>query len=140
MISWKYLDAEVYPQYNGIENVISKVSWICELNQNGQVVLSEGSTGLDVDNLDQNNYILLENVTQEILDSWVKNKMGLEDVEKIENALFEKLEDITNPKIVKVNFNFENTVTVSPDVIIDTSNDDPNYSDRELNALGIGTA
>jgi hypothetical protein len=41
--------------------------------------------------------------------------------------------------MTKVVFNFDQETIVSESVVNDTSTDDPNYSDRELTALGIGT-
>ncbi len=138
MINWKYLDAEVYAEYNNLLNVVASISWVCELVDNGNVVSLNGKTGLDTENIDEN-YILLENITYEIADGWVKNKLGQENVLKIEESLSERLSDIINPKMTKVVFNFDQETIVSESVVNDTSTDDPNYSDRELTALGIGT-
>lgn len=143
MITWKYLDAEVYPSFNEFENVILSVSWICELVDNGNVVFMEGKTGLEVENLDQNNYISFDSVSYETIDAWVKEKLGSNNVADIESSLSKRLSELLNPKIEKISFNFNNETVVTDPVIIDTSNDTPPYSERELSALengvGIGT-
>lgn len=143
MITWKYLDVEVYPSFNGLENVIFSVSWICELVNNGNVFLMEGKTGLDVENLNSNVYISFETITYEIIDEWVKQKLGLENILEIENSLQKRLNDFLNPKIEKIPLNFENETVVSEPVVVDTTNDTPPYTERELTALqngvGIGT-
>jgi hypothetical protein len=143
MINWKYLDAEVYPSFNEFQNVILNVSWICELVDNGNVVLMEGKTGLEVENIDPNNYVSFDSVSYETIDLWVKEKLGTENILEIENSLNERLTEILNPKIEKIFFNFENETVVTEPVINDTSNDTPPYTERELSALengvGIGT-
>lgn len=139
MIIWKYLDAEVYPSFNDLENVIITVSWICELVKNGNVVFMEGKTGLETENLRLSDYIEFNSLTYEIIDFWVKQKMGLETVKEIEQSLYKKLDDIINPKVKNIQFSFNNETVVTEPVIIDTSDEDPGYSIRELNALGIGT-
>jgi hypothetical protein len=58
MINWKYLDAEVYAEYNNLLNVVASISWVCELVDNGNVVSLNGKTGLDTENIAEN-YILL---------------------------------------------------------------------------------
>ena len=138
MITWNYLDAEVYPNFNNLENVIVNVSWTCNLVENGNVVSLNGKTGLDVDNLGED-CIILENITYEIIDQWVKNKLGSENVLSIEQSLTKKMNDVIDPPLKKVTFSFENTTEVSQVVEADTSNEDPGYTDRELAALGIGT-
>jgi hypothetical protein len=143
MITWKYLDAEVYPSFNEFQNVILSVSWICEFIDNGNVVFMEGKTGLEVENLDPNNYISFDTISYETIDTWVKEKLGLDNVTEIENSLKNRLSEILNPKIEKVLFNFQNETIVTEPVIVDTSNDNPQYSERELiameNSIGIGT-
>lgn len=145
MITWKYLDAEVYPSFNGLQNVILSVSWKCELVDNGNVVFLDGKIGLEVENLDSNNYISFESITYETIDSWVKQKMGLENALEIEQSLKKRLDDILNPKTQVIDFSFNNNETiVTESVVVDTSNDTPPYTERELTALqngvGVGTA
>lgn len=84
--SWLFQSIEVRKQDNELENIAISVIWQYTLQDGPYRVFETGSTRLAPP--DPHNFIDITAITYETLESWVT---GCEDVQALNNRLFEKL-------------------------------------------------
>ena len=75
-------------------NFVSRVDWICSAS-NGEI--KSGVTGSLVLEPSQGSFVPFEQLTEEVVISWVKEKLGFEMVSEYEAALEEKIESFGAP-------------------------------------------
>lgn len=99
MANWNCKTIDVYThEHNGHEGVIYNVHWRVTKEDEEYIAQSYGTQILDTENIE--NFMPYDEVTSEIVEGWVKNAMGEEEVSNIESNLDQQIEDQKNPPYV----------------------------------------
>jgi alpha-acetolactate decarboxylase len=107
MVNWKIIELERKPQ-NGYVTTVHwevKMSETVEVDQEEKTFHSRtygcfSTTNENGDISIDSNFIPFEQLTQQTVIQWVKDKLGLEEVSRIENDLQQQIDKQKNPPIV----------------------------------------
>ena len=96
MANWNCKTLDVYEhEHNGHEQVIYNVHWRVTKEDGDYIASSYGTQRLNTEDIQ--NFIPLNDVNSEIVEGWVKDAMGEEEVSNIESSLDQQIEDQKNP-------------------------------------------
>ena len=94
-ITWRIVNLEYQVNTGGV--IISH--WQCQASQGDISTTSYGVVELNP-NPDSSNFVPYEDLTESIVVGWTKDKLGQEEIERIELKLLEELDKIINPEII----------------------------------------
>lgn len=97
-VSWTVDSIEVKPVVGSHENVVYNVQWRVIAREEHHVASSYGSVNLAFSEEDP--FIPYEDLTEEQVINWVKQTLGPETVQSIENSATAELEKIKNPPTI----------------------------------------
>ena len=101
MANWNCKTVEYYNhKHNGHEQVIYNVHWRVTKEDQEYSASSYGTQTLNTEDIQD--FVPFEDVTSEMVEGWVKEAMGEEQVTKIESSLDQQIEDQKNPTSVTV--------------------------------------
>ena len=86
--------------YNGHEQVIFNVHWRVTKEDGDYSASSYGTQSLSTEDIQD--FVPFDDVTSEMVEGWVKDAMGEEEVSNIESSLDQQIEDQKNPTSVTV--------------------------------------
>ncbi len=103
---WDVSNCEVYPNKDGLSDVVHKVNYILkgidssnqDDNDNNYFATVIGRVYLDTSDL--SNFIPWSDLTSEIVQGWVENNMGSENVLELKNQVEAKINDKINPSSI----------------------------------------
>ena len=96
MADWNCKTIDVYKhEHNGNERVIYNVHWRVTKEDGDYSASTYGTQSLDTENIQD--FIPFDEVTSEMVENWVKDAMGEEQVSRIEDALNHQIEQQKNP-------------------------------------------
>ena len=99
MANWNCKLVDVYTsEIDGHEKVIFNVHWRVSKEEEEYVGSAYGTQSLNTENIE--NFIPYDDVTSEIVEGWVKEAMGEEEVSSIESSIDKQIEDQKNPPYV----------------------------------------
>jgi hypothetical protein len=82
---WDVKSINVLPKYNNYKNVVYSVMWVASVIDGEHLVLNEGAVLVDIDNIKF--FTDYEKLTKAQVLSWVIDKLGQAEKQKIENKL-----------------------------------------------------
>ena len=100
MYNWIISQIDTVPEANGLTDIASVIHWRCSLEEDpsidayGTVVLHE---------LDSDNFVPFEDLTEEHVIEWVKSSLGDERIDQMNESLNARLQNKLNPKTVVKN-------------------------------------
>ena len=95
-MNWNCKLVDVYTsEIDGHEKVIFNVHWRVEKEDKDYSASSYGTQSLNTENIE--NFIPYDDVTSEMVEGWVKDAMGEEEVSNIESNLDQQIENKKNP-------------------------------------------
>ena len=101
MANWNCKTVEYYNhEHNGHEQVIYNVHWRVTKKDGEYSASNYGTQSLNTEDIQ--NFIPLKDVTSEIVENWLKEAMGEEQVSNIESNLDQQIEDQKNPTSITV--------------------------------------
>ena len=101
MANWNCKTVDYYNhEHNGHDQVIYNVHWRVTKEDEDYSASTYGTQILNTEDIQD--FIPFEEVTSEIVENWVKESMGVEEVSDIESSLDQQLEDQKNPTSVTV--------------------------------------
>ena len=101
MANWNCKTVDYYNhEHNGHDQVIYNVHWRVTKEDENYSASTYGTQILNTEDIQD--FIPFEEVTSEIVENWVKESMGVEEVSDIESSLDQQLEDQKNPTSVTV--------------------------------------
>jgi hypothetical protein len=96
MANWNCKTIDVYTQeHNGHEQVIYNVHWRVEKEDGEYSASTYGTQSLNTEDIQD--FKPFDEVTSEMVEGWVKDVMGEEEVLRIEDGLDQQIEDQKNP-------------------------------------------
>jgi len=96
MANWNCKTIDVYTQeHNGHEQVIYNVHWRVEKEDGEYSASTYGTQSLNTEDIQD--FKPFDEVKSEMVEGWVKDAMGEEEVSNIESNLDEQIEDQKNP-------------------------------------------
>ena len=96
MANWNCKTVDVYEhEHNGYEQVIYNVHWRVTKEDGDYSASSYGTQTLNTEDIQD--FKPFDEVTSEIVEVWVKDAMGEEEVSNIESSLDQQIEDKKNP-------------------------------------------
>jgi hypothetical protein len=96
MANWNCKTIDVYTQeHNGHEQVIYNVHWRVEKEDGEYSASTYGTQSLNTEDIQD--FKPFDEVTSEMVEGWVKDVMGEEEVSRIEDGLDQQIEDQKNP-------------------------------------------
>ena len=96
MANWNCKTIDVYTNdHNGYEQVIYNVHWQVSKKDDEFIGSSYGTQSLNTEDIQD--FIPFDEVTSEMVEGWVKDAMGEEEVSNIESNLDKQIEDQKNP-------------------------------------------
>lgn len=100
--TWDCRTVDVYPQKDNLQNVIYNVHWIIIGSDSESYYTSSliGTQILETDNIDQ--FVPINELTNEIITDWVKQAIGAEEVLRLETAINNEIEDKKNPTSITI--------------------------------------
>ena len=99
MANWNCKTVDVYTdEHNGYEQVIYNVHWRVSKEEEEYVGSAYGTQSLNTENIE--NFIPYDDVTSQMVEGWVKEAMGEEEVSSIESSLDKQIEDQKKPTSV----------------------------------------
>ena len=94
--SWNCGTIDVYThEHNGHEQVIYNVHWQVAKEDGEYVGSSYGTQPLNTENIQD--FKPFDEVTSEMVEAWVKDAMGEEEIARIEESLDQQIEGQKNP-------------------------------------------
>ena len=101
MANWNCKTVDYYNhEHNGHEQVIYNVHWRVEKEDENYSASTYGTQSLNTEDIQ--NFKPFDEVTSEMVEGWVKDAMGEEEVSNIESDLDEQIEDQKNPTSITV--------------------------------------
>jgi hypothetical protein len=101
MADWNCKTVDYYNhEHNGHEQVIYNVHWRVTKEDDEFIGSSYGTQSLNTEDIQD--FIPFDEVTSEMVEGWVKNAMGEEEVSNIESSLDQQIEDQKNPTSITV--------------------------------------
>lgn len=100
MYNWIISQIDTVPEANGLTDIVSVIHWRCNLKQDtsidayGTVTLTE---------VDSDNFLLFEDLSEEQVVNWVKSSLGDERISQITESLNARLQNKLNPRTVVKN-------------------------------------
>lgn len=92
MANWNCKTIDVYTQeHNGHEQVIYNVHWRVEKEDGEYSASTYGTQSLNTEDIQD--FKPFDEVTSEMVEGWVKDVMGEEEVSRIEDGLDQQIED-----------------------------------------------
>ena len=96
MADWNCKTIDVYThEHNGHEQVIYNVHWRVTKEDGEFIGSCYGSQTLNTEDIQD--FKPIDEVTSEMVEGWVKDVMGEEEVSRIEDGLNQQIEDKKNP-------------------------------------------
>lgn len=96
MANWNCKTIDVYTQeHNGHEQVIYNVHWRVEKEDGEYSASTYGTQSLNTEDIQD--FKPFDEVTSEMVEGWVKDVMGEEEVSRIEDGLDQQIQDQKNP-------------------------------------------
>ena len=96
MANWNCKTIDVYTQeHNGHQQVIYNVHWRVEKEDGEYSASTYGTQSLNTEDIQD--FKPFDEVTSEMVEGWVKDVMGEEEVSRIEDGLDQQIEDQKNP-------------------------------------------
>ncbi len=96
MIEWNCKTVDYYNhEHNGHEQVIYNVHWRVTKEDGDYFASTYGTQSLNTEDIQD--FIPFDEVTSEMVESWVKDAMGEEEVSRIEDGLDQQIEEQKNP-------------------------------------------
>tara|TARA_X000000368_G_scaffold210422_2_gene166193 strand:- start:1613 stop:1930 length:318 start_codon:yes stop_codon:yes gene_type:complete len=96
MANWNCKTIDVYTQeHNGHEQVIYNVHWRVEKEDGEYSASTYGTQSLNTEDIQD--FKPFDEVTSEMVEGWVKDVMGEEEISRIEDGLDQQIEDQKNP-------------------------------------------
>jgi len=95
---WNCKTVDVHPQAEGETNVVYNVHWIVVGTKEDYSATSIGTQIVSVD--PETEFIPFEDLTNEIVVEWVKEAMGEEQVQAIEDGIASQIAELENPTSV----------------------------------------
>ena len=103
---WDVSNCEVYPNKDGLSDVVHKVNYkikgVDDQNEDGDgnnyFAISQGRVYLDTSDL--SNFIPWPDLTPEIVQGWVEDNIGSENVLEIKNGVEAKINEKINPSSI----------------------------------------
>jgi hypothetical protein len=101
MANWNCKTVDYYNhEHNGHEQVIYNVHWRVEKEDGDYSASTYGTQSLNTEDIQD--FKPFDQVTIEIVENWVKESMGEEQVTQIETTLDQQIEDQKNPTSITV--------------------------------------
>ena len=101
MANWNCKTVDYYNhEHNGHEQVIYNVHWRVEKEDEDYSASTYGTQSLNTEDIQD--FKPFDQVTSEIVENWVKEAMGEEQVSDIESRLDQEIEEQKNPTSVTV--------------------------------------
>lgn len=101
--TWNCRTVDVYPTFDNENNVVYSVHWILtgtsdqqDAEGNNYKATIYNTQDLTLDDI-QSNFIPFENLTNDIVSTWVQQAMGVEQVNKLQSILDSKIDEEINP-------------------------------------------
>lgn len=98
-ITWKIDSLEIKPQIESFQDVIYTAHWRVYARDGDVVTSVYGSVTFPFDS-SSTNFIPYEELSEETVIKWVKNTMGIDQVESIENNAVYNLQQLMEPPTV----------------------------------------
>ena len=95
---WNCKTVDVYPQAEGETNVVYNVHWIVTGTEGEYTASSVGTQIVTVD--PETPFIPFEDLTNEIIVSWAKEAIGVDQVQAIEDGIAAQIAELENPTSV----------------------------------------
>ena len=96
MADWNCKTIDVYThEHNGHEQVIYNVHWRVTKEDGDYFASTYGAQSLNTEDIQD--FIPFDEVTSEMVESWVKDAMGEEEVSRIEDGSDQQIEEQKNP-------------------------------------------
>ena len=74
--SWDCKTVDVYPSKDELSNVVYNVHWRLTATKDENSATSIGTEMVSVDDIDPSSFVAFEELTNEIVTSWVESSMG----------------------------------------------------------------
>jgi len=97
--TWIVEQMECVPQLDGMDNVVKVVHWRANATDGTHNATSYGSVSLDSPT-DPSKFVQYPNLTQNEVLTWVKDSLGSEQVDLINQGLQSSIQNQINPPIV----------------------------------------
>ena len=100
---WQFNPLESYPTASGQTDVVFQVHWQCyaSTGSNSGSYYTEATVGTVPVSYDTGSvFIPFNELTKEIVYSWVENALGVDQIDQIKTNLANRIEDKINPKIL----------------------------------------
>ena len=94
-VVWIIEKMDVYPEYEGKQNVVNRIYWLAEQSQNGVTVDSRGIETLDYVAGDP--FIPFDSLTEATAINWVKSRLGAVNIKWVEDSLAANLQEKLTP-------------------------------------------
>lgn len=98
-ITWEIDALDAYPQHDGKQNVVSTAHWRVNGSDGDYTASVYGSTGLTYD--DSAPFTPFDNLTKDQVIVWVRNTLGSDAVNNIEDSVSAQIEEQKSPSVVK---------------------------------------
>lgn len=98
-IQWKIENMELKPSVDSLNDVVCTAHWRVYGREEDLVTSVYGSVSFNT-NIEPENFLPYEELTEQQVVGWVKDYMGTEHVEALETALASQIENLKNPPVV----------------------------------------
>jgi hypothetical protein len=101
IFNWKFPAVDCYLEKNGLKDVVFRIHWRYEGRKGIHNTEFYGHT--DLNSPSEENFILLDNITAELLKTWTSNILGSTRIEEMQTELSIELNNLTTTlKVTKL--------------------------------------
>jgi hypothetical protein len=98
--TWNCKTVDVYPQEGELQNVVYNVHWSLE-GEDSETAYRGTCIGTQILNTqDIENFTPVDQLTNELITGWVKDAMGQDTVDRLEQNIFDQINEQVQPSSV----------------------------------------
>ena len=95
--TWDCRTVDVYPQEGDLENVVYNVHWTLQGEDSETAYIGTCIGTQLLSTSDITNFIPLDELTNDTITNWVKDAMGQESIDMLENNIADQISDQVQP-------------------------------------------
>lgn len=101
--NWEIPTLEYYPHKDGFQQVVYVIHWVL-VGVDGQYQSSVyGTQSLNTSDLNPDQYVVYDDLTQNIVEGWLEDAMGADRVQSLRDIIAKNINDMINPPNVVTN-------------------------------------
>ena len=95
--SWSFPALEYYPHKDGLQQVVHVIHWVLNGSDGTYDSSVYGTQSLSTSELNPDQFVAYDNLTQATVESWLESAMGEDRVQELKSVVQQNIDNMKNP-------------------------------------------